>query len=192
MPTKNSVHIRTLLFALAAILAVASTTETADAASVARRQVSHANRLPVLLQKQSPAPLPTLAQPAPEKWPGSSAKINYLHRDATGLVTLIWTMTYNGESDDFSVPEEMISAYSYNGGYISAITLIDQASKTRYNPLRADPSELCICSYGATVPRTLNRGQSATFYEVFKLPQNVTSATVDIPGYSPADNIPIR
>lgn len=191
MPVRRNKRSRALLAGLVAVSTVAATTGAADTATANRNQSAATHRLPVALHKQSLTPQPTIGQPAPEEWPDTPVTINSLHRDSVGFVTLTWTMTYNGDTPDFSISTELVSVYKYAAGTISAITLTDESAKIRYNPLRADPSMTCICSDNSSIPRSLDKGQAATLYEAFKLPANVKSVTVSIPGYSPAKNIPV-
>lgn len=191
MPVRMSGFSSVLMVGLVATSTIVATMGPSDRAAASISQVSGTPRLQTALQQRSPAPMPTIGRPAPEKWPDTPAAINSLHRDSSGFVTLIWTLTYNG-ANDFTLPVEFVSVYKYAPAPFSAITLTDESAKIRYNPLRADPSGKCICTDNATVPNDLNKGQSATLYQVFKLPSNVTSVTVSIPGYSPAKNIAVN
>lgn len=190
MSVGTSRYGRVLLATLTATATVAATTGAADTSPANRSQSKGFRQLPASLTKLSPTPMPTIGQPAPESSPDAPVTINSLHRSSTNLVSLTWSMKYNGGSD-FTIPTNIVSVYKYAGSGSSAITLTDEAAKIRYNPLRADPSQTCICTNTSSIPNDLNKGESATFYEVFMLPATTKSVTVSIPGYSPAKNIPV-
>lgn len=190
MSVAKSRYGRVLLVTLTTASTVAATAGVANASPVGKSQSTDLRRPPVSMAKLSPAPMPTIGQPAPEGSPDAPVAINSLHRSSTNLVSLTWSMKYNGDSD-FTLPTNLVSVYKYAGSGSSAITLTDEAAKIRYNPLRADPSQKCICTNTSSIPNDLNKGESATFYEVFMLPSTTRSVTVSIPGYSPAKNIPV-
>lgn len=188
----SSSSIRAFLVGLAATTATACVTAagTPAAANVVR-SAEHVTRTPVALQRSGPTPMPTIGQPAPEENPNAPITLNSLHRDSVGFVTLTWTIVYNASDDNFLVPRDLVSVYKYAGTSASAVTLIDEVGKMRYNPLRMDPSGTCICTDMPSIPLGLKDGESAILNEVYKLPANVNSVTVSIPGYSPAKNISV-
>lgn len=183
---------RAFLSTLVAVTAVGATvmaasSSPAKAASTARHSV-----LPVAMKlSQTPAPMPTIGRPAPEQSPDAPIALNSLHRDSSGIVSLTWTVQNNAD-DMFNDPSDWVNGlYKYAPGYDTGITLTDETAKVLYRPLRADPSGVCICTDSSAVERVLDSGDYSIAYEAYKLPAQVKSVTVSIPGYSPAKNIPI-
>lgn len=192
MPMRISKGIRVALVGLVAASAVVATKAPGAQAAESVRSSRSDARLPVALNRLNPTPLPTIGQPAPEKEPDAPVTLNVLHRDSFGLVSLTWTMAYNGDTPDYLIGPNLVSVYRYAGASASAVSLTDEVGKIRYNPLRMDPSGTCICTDNPSIPNDLNKGQSAVFYETYKLPATVHSVTVSIPGYSPAQNVPVN
>ena len=187
MPVRTTRCIRAFLAGLVAASAVASTGAAARHATDTAQEDA---RLPVAMERLAPTPMPTIGQPAPEKYPDSPVTLNSLHRDSAGLVSLTWTVTNNGDSN-YVIPTEFVSVYKYASASASAITLTDETGKIRYNPLRMDPSSTCICTDTTSIPTGLDKGESAVFNQVYKLPTGVNSVTVTIPGYSAAKNVSV-
>lgn len=137
------------------------------------------------------SPQPSLGQPQPESSPNIQVTINTLHRDSSGLVTLTWTIKNNGQEGFLNAASQFTSDYNYEGGTAAGITLTDESAKVRYNPLRAIPSNMCTCTVLAGLPTPLTQGESVVLFEIYKLPNSVSSATINIAGYSPLKNIQI-
>lgn len=152
----------------------------------------HRAALPVVLRTDAPTPLPTIGRPQPIKSPDIEVTLNSLHRDSSGLVTLTWSVRNTG-SDPF-YPNEVFTSdsYKYASPYISAITLTDESAKLRYNPLQTIPSEYCACTNTATVPSPVERDTPLTLYNMYKLPTNVSSVTVEIPHWTAVKNVAVN
>lgn len=154
------------------------------------------SRRPILpvamkLSHATPAPMPTIGRPAPEKWPDAPVTLNTLHRDSYGAVLLTLTVQNNGD-EQYSIPPGWYGAvFKYNAGVFNGITLTDESAKIRYYPLLAKPSGDCVCTVVGKISMVLEHGEYAVVYSVFKLPPNVKTVTVGVPDYSPAANIPI-
>lgn len=181
-----------LAFLVATSAAVCIGSNGGPAAAHVVRVAGHGARMPLVMQRLSPSPFPSIGQPAPEKYPNAPITLNSLHRDSLGFVTLTWTIVYNGDDENFTVPRDLVSIYKYAGTSASAVTLTDEVGKVRYNPLRLEQSGSCICTSMPSIPLGIRNGESAVLNEVYKLPTNISSVTVSIPGYSPAKNIPVK
>lgn len=179
-------------FIVAVAVVASGPSAAASAVSASSAAASHLAR-PIALAPAGPTPMPTIGRPAPEKHPDAPITLNSLHRDKLGLVSLTWTLANNDQSESMNdPPSEVVNAYDYVGPTAGAVTLTDESAKVRYSPLRMDPGKTCVCTNGSAVPSTLANGQSAIYYEVYKLPLNVKSVTVTIPGYSPTKDIYIN
>lgn len=109
--------------------------------------------------------------------------VNSLHRDPSGLVTLVWTVT-NVTDEEQSISGGQFGRYlslEYSVPFsTSGVSLIDKAGQMRYWPAR-DGQGVCMCntmnidSHGA---QTLKPNGSATFADVYKMPAGV--GTVDV------------
>lgn len=193
MPIPASRFVRSLMVGLTVAAAVTAIGSSSAAAGAVPGTPATGRHMALAWAPAGPIPMPTIGRPAPEKSPEAPITLNSLHRDKLGLVSLTWTLTNNDQSNSMDdPPSEMMNPYDYSGAKASAITLIDESAKIRYKPLRMDPGKTCICTNRSGIPYTLDNGQSAIFYEVYKLPTNVNSVTVNIPNYSPAKDIAIH
>lgn len=190
MPMIKNRRIRILLacVTIASAAVGVSISEPAAVAS-ARPARAHAQNLPVAL-RVSPAPMPTIGRPVPEQSPKAPVTLNYLHRTESGFVALTWTITNSGY-DQYTRPADWVGIYNYANASESAITVTDEAARIRYNPLRIDPDRTCMCTDVGSMRVLQNQGQSEIIFEVYKVPENVKTVTVNIPGFSPAKNISI-
>lgn len=143
------------------------------------------------LRVATPSPLPSIGQAQPEKHPDVQATINSLHRDSNGLVTLTWTVKNNG-TESFHPSTEFLSDYAYQGQSSNGITLTDEAGKIRYNPLRMQQSNSCVCNSLSAGPLILDQGDSMYMFESYKLAPEVTTVTINIPGFSSLKNIQVN
>lgn len=187
-------------WALLSVLVVGGAVLATSSAAQARPTTAGRAGLPIAMKLSAAAPspfntaspMPSVGQaPAPEEWPDAPVTLNSLHRDSSGFVSLTWSVRNNGDSQ-FTLPAQWISTvYRYAPGPSSAITLTDESGKVRYSPLRMDPSGVCVCSDTTKLAASLDHGASAILTETYKLPAQVKSVTVSIPGYSAAKNVPI-
>ena len=179
---------RVLGTALAAVAALLVTPGTAQAAPTAAKE--HPAALRVHLHA-GPTPEPSIGSAEPEKYPGISVTINSLHRDSSGIVSLNWTASSNGGKQFWANVPWVGDVYKYDDAPASAVTITDEDAKIRYNPLRIDPRQLCMCQTTVNIPALEQQGQSVNLFQTFKPPADVDSVTVNIPGFSPAKNIPV-
>jgi hypothetical protein len=108
--------------------------------------------------------------------------VNELHRDPSGLVTLIWTATGVGATDQpiESRLDKWASLQYTDGINTSGVSLLDRTGKTRYWPSR-DGAGACVCS---SLRQDLHGTQdiapnaSTTFVDVYKVPASVNSVDV--------------
>lgn len=147
--------------------------------------------LPVALWRTAPTPLPTIGQPAPERSPKAPVTLNSLHRSSSGFTTLTLTISNDGYPQ-MPVPAEWNGDYTYAGGAVSAITLTDEAHKVRYNPLRIDPDQLCVCTDAGELTPMIGKGESYVIYATFKLSPGTSSVTVNLPDFTAAKDIPVK
>ena len=127
--------------------------------------------------------------------------VNSLHRDPSGLVTLVWTVT-NVSSADQSIAGGPFGRYlslEYSVPFsASGVSLVDKAGQMQYWPSR-DGQGVCICntmnvdSHGT---QTLGPNTSATFADVYKMPAGVTSADIKFSWLGspvpPAAGVPVK
>ncbi|MGH3279650.1 MAG: hypothetical protein ACRDNW_10995, partial [Trebonia sp.] len=126
---------------------------------------------PTALPSPSPsASAPSLGTASSKEWPGLTATINSLHRDAAGAITLVWTLT-NGGASSFTIPGNFNSdIYQYHGGGLNGVTLYDPASQERDHPLM-DQDQQCECTIfysNAGTESLLGSGGSATLWGMYK------------------------
>lgn len=108
--------------------------------------------------------------------------VNELHRDPSGLVTLIWTATdVGGEEQPIQSRLDKWASLEYTDGInTSGVNLLDRAGKTRYWPSR-DGAGACICSslrQDLGGPQSIAANAGLTFVDVYKVPASVSSVDV--------------
>lgn len=108
--------------------------------------------------------------------------INELHRDPSGLVTLVWTATgVGGTEQPIQSRLDKWASLEYTDGInTSGVSLLDRAGRTRYWPSR-DGAGACVCSslrqdlHGT---QAIAPNSSATFVDVYKVPASVNAVDV--------------
>jgi hypothetical protein len=119
--------------------------------------------------------------------------VNAVHRDATGLTTLTWTLTNNG-SDKFGIGYTFVAPGhlgTYDGLTVSGAALVDPAAKLTYQTLR-DQLGGCLCTTLNSGKSDLAPGESAIYYTAYALPSGVATVTVTFPGFTAVTNVPVR
>lgn len=142
--------------------------------------------------------LPTLGDARPTSSSGwdATVAVNAVRRGPNGLAVLYWTLTNTGSEfvvDGAFVPKNNYERAEYYGGGPSAVTLTASQSDQRYHTLR-DTAKTCFCSHiiAGYDSYAIVKGESLTLFNTFKLPADVKSVTVDIPGFKPVKNVPVR
>ena len=131
------------------------------------------------------------AQPQAAEVQSSKLEINALRRESSGLVALTWTVTNTGSQPLNVSGRFMFNGTYFEGGATVGVNLFDASQRQRYRSLR-DQENHCVCTDFSGVGRTiLNPGQDVTFYNLYKLPPDVTAVSVEIPDYVAAGNVPI-
>lgn len=141
----------------------------------------------------TPPPPPVIATAAPAQHPGIKLAINSLHRDSVGVVILTWTVTNNSKEGFTAGSGTFNSVSKYAGDGVTDVTLLDNDHKIRYHTLRDANTNYCVCTeMTVTGSHTIiDPGNSATYYDAYTLPSNVSKATVEIPGFVGVKDLPI-
>jgi outer membrane protein OmpA-like peptidoglycan-associated protein len=139
-------------------------------------------------------PVIATAQPQSTEVQSTKLEVNSLHREASGLVQLTWTVTNTG-SQAFDASARFAFGgdlpMNYEGGSTPGVNLHDTTNGMYYRSLR-DKENRCICSDFIGVGRnSLNPGDSVTFYNLYKLPPEVQNIAVEIPEYAAIKSVPI-
>jgi hypothetical protein len=117
--------------------------------------------------------------------PGQSIQIRELKRDATGAVTLRFTLINNsccGVSGVMLRETRSDSAQKPSG-----VKLVDESSETKYAPARGDDGQ-CVCS---EMPNT-GKGERANLWVKFTgVPATLAKARVEVKTFEPIDGVPI-
>jgi outer membrane protein OmpA-like peptidoglycan-associated protein len=125
--------------------------------------------------------------------------VNSVHREPSGLVTLVWTVTNVGPAD------QMVAAsfgkwlsLEYSGATTtSGVSLIDKPGQLRYWPSR-DARGVCVCSSTSEAvfaTQTLRPNGSATYSDVYKPPATVSEVDVQISWFAETvdvGDVPVR
>ncbi|MFI6517205.1 OmpA family protein [Spirillospora sp. NPDC050679] len=117
---------------------------------------------------------------------GLAYEINNLHRDATGLTTLVWTLKNTGSAEvDLNNFERNVLLHgSYptkRGASTGGVMLVDPAAKMRYWPLETSAGT-CLCSgFTNDAKDKLGPGDSVVLWNTYKPPAQLKSVEVAIP-----------
>ncbi|MGK5552148.1 hypothetical protein ACSNOI_11080, partial [Actinomadura kijaniata] len=150
--------------------------------------------LPVLGRAPIAAAPPGAGTGPGAAWPGrGQIEINSLERDASGYATLVWTVD-NADPDTALDPSFMSDPNGvYRGSSTSAVALT--AGDRRIRAVRDATGRTVgapdFDSYGPARHFTVDGGDTQPFWAMFKIPADVTSVTVEIPGYRPVPNVPV-
>ncbi len=110
--------------------------------------------------------------------------VNSLHRDPSGLVTLVWSVTDVGGTDQMIAGsfDKWLSLEYPGATTTSGVSLVDRQGQMRYWPSR-DAKGVCVCdstSEAVYAVQTLKANGSATYSGVYKPPANIGTADVQI------------
>jgi outer membrane protein OmpA-like peptidoglycan-associated protein len=110
--------------------------------------------------------------------------VNSLHRDPSGLVTLVWTVTDVGSQDQMVAGsfDKWLSLEYPGATTTSGASLLDQAGQMRYWPSR-DGKGVCVCSSTSEAvyaTQTLKPNAGVTYSDVYKPPATISKIDVQI------------
>src|SRR5690606_32276606 len=95
---------------------------------------------------------------------------------------------------DYDSSQPTNELYSYIGKGMSGITALDEKNQVRYHPLQ-DDNKICMCS-GTYRPvdfiTTVEDKKSSPYWSSFMIPEDVSEITLEVPGFKPARNIPVK
>lgn len=150
---------------------------------VPRPAATPASGRPYTWTKGTPAVVASAPFSPPEA-KGLKIEVNGLHRDASGLTTLVWTV--RNDSGALMTVAGRFDSYRYystsNVDTALGLELVDTAGKLRYQPLRTSENR-CLCydfnRVGARVQ--VRPGDVATFGDVYKLPPDLQTVDLQVP-----------
>jgi outer membrane protein OmpA-like peptidoglycan-associated protein len=114
--------------------------------------------------------------------------VNSLHRDPSGLVTLVWTATnISDEDQQVGGAFDRWLALDYTGETTtSGASLMDPTNKLRYWPSR-DGQGVCTCSVtdlSSHAIQTLESHGSVTYADIYDTQQSTSNVVVQVSWYS--------
>jgi outer membrane protein OmpA-like peptidoglycan-associated protein len=144
---------------------------------------SPASGEPYKWTKGDPVPLKSapFTAPAPS---GLKVEVNSLHRDASGVATLVWSLHNDG-----SAPVDIAARFTNfravdasNAGTASGLELVDTTGKLRYQPLQTSDNR-CLCAefIRAEAKARIEPGEIVTFADMYKLPPELHTVELQIP-----------
>jgi OmpA family len=120
---------------------------------------------------------------------GLKVEVNGLHRDASGLTTLVWTVHNTGTvhvdtGTALELNYHLQGAWApHRGATDGGVMLADVAGKVRYHTLQAQIGH-CLCTGLVGDAKTdLGPNESTTYSNVFKLSAGVATVDIQIPWY---------
>ncbi|GAA1561716.1 hypothetical protein GCM10009678_50760 [Actinomadura kijaniata] len=126
-------------------------------------------------------------------WPAKGqVRIDELKRDADGYVSLVWTV----RNDDPAKKMNIWTAFEdYRGTYLKSSTegVVLSTPAARYRLVR-DTDRLAVGPLMVGMPLgdyEVVKDEEYTLWGMFKVPAEVTSLTVEVPGFKPITNLPI-
>ncbi|MER6576160.1 OmpA family protein [Nonomuraea sp. NPDC001023] len=127
-------------------------------------------------------------------WPEEAeVRVNELTRDAGGYVNLVWTLRNDGDTPLNAWTSSHDSGGVYAEASTSAAALVD--GPRRYRPLRDARHHITVGPYLLSVTRPeylVTKGEEYTLWAMFKPPADVSTVTVQIPGFEPVEGLAIR
>ncbi|MES9544086.1 MULTISPECIES: OmpA family protein [unclassified Actinomadura] len=126
---------------------------------------------------------------------GLKVEVDSLHRDASGLTILVWTLRNTGHGNpNFGMKLEK-SALRHGAdprplrlASTGGVMLFDPATQARYEPLTVEPFP-CVCSnlLGDDAIHVLGPGQSLVLWDAYKPPANAANLEMQVPWEQAAD-----
>jgi outer membrane protein OmpA-like peptidoglycan-associated protein len=134
------------------------------------------------------------AQPKDSDVQGIKAEITSFKRDPSGLVTVLWRIT-NTTAERFATAAKFrqtnTDVFYFESYGTHGVTLHDEANALRYYTLR-DQDKSCVCTHLISDSKIfLYQNETSSYFNVFKLPPELKSADIEIPGYQPVKNVQI-
>ncbi len=124
-------------------------------------------------------------------------QINSLHRDSSGVATLVWTLTNTGGKESVIGPAlSKWGSMQFRGNSTSGAALVDSAAKLSYSPLR-DSDGVCMCTSFILLDAAniLQPNQSVTLSDSYQLPADLTSVDIALSYFARTTaikNVPIK
>lgn len=173
--------------------AVPSQPEGSSGAPQPQQPDGQSNAPSAPVDTSSPSPLPVVATGASNNSTDVKLDINKLRRDSNGTVTLIWTMTNNSDERVYPGIDYTGNGVYFPGG-VSGVSLVNKKEKVRYRSLRDPKTGHCICSILGAVGTysNLDKGDSGTFYNMYKFPSDVQKVTVEVPHFTSIKDVAIK
>jgi len=140
-------------------------------------------------------PVVGTATPLANNVKGLKLEINSIHRDATGLTTMTWTLT-NTASSKIGIGFTFVDRgqeFNYGGLNVPGARLVAPFGNgtVAYNPLR-DGTKECICTNLNKGKGDLDPGESVTYFDSYELPPGVATVDVTFPNFGPAQHISVQ
>ena len=128
---------------------------------------------------------------------GLKVEVNSLHRDASGLVILVWTLKNTGQEKRNFAQKFERRAYLHGSdprpmrlGTTGGVLLFDPANQVRYNPLSQQDGP-CVCSTVGfdDAQEVIRPGESVVLWDAYKIPANASNLELQVPWDRGADAV---
>lgn len=124
--------------------------------------------------------------------------VNSVHREPSGLVTLVWSVTNVGAQEQMVAGsfDKWLSLEYPGATTTSGASLVDRSGQMRYWPSR-DGKGVCVCSStseAAYAVQTLRPNASVTYSDVYKPPATIGTVDVQISWFAEkvdVGNVPV-
>jgi outer membrane protein OmpA-like peptidoglycan-associated protein len=159
--------------------------------------VAPASAPPAPAQPPREEDLPVLTTIRPQPIPnhldtkGMKVEVNELSRSAGAMVQAVWTLSNAGDGVIGLAGWLNGDLFTYAGQNTSGAVLHDRAGELLYRPLR-DESKGCLCTVHNSGKNTLAPGESATFFNLYEVPAELESVTLQIPGFAESQQLRIQ
>lgn len=163
---------------------------TTPAAPAAPASPAADGKLPVLGTARSGNPPAVIGA---GEWPAKAeVRVNELKRDRNGFVSLVWTI----RNDDDKPLNAWSSSHDPSGIYAEASTsgAAIVSGSLRYRELRDSVNRVALGPFLLVTDRKeymVEKGEEYTLWGMFKLPPEVKTANVQIPGFQPVQNLTV-
>jgi outer membrane protein OmpA-like peptidoglycan-associated protein len=115
---------------------------------------------------------------------GLKVEVNSLHRDASGVATLVWTLRNDGGGPvDVGARFNNFRYYTVNNvNTASGLELVDPAGKFRYQPLHTSDDQ-CLCAdfIRYMAKSRLATADHVTYANLYKMPPELRTVELHIP-----------
>lgn len=124
----------------------------------------------------------------------ATAEVIDINRSDSSNLTSVTVKVTNDDSDNIHDKWFGHPVYIYREDVFSGVRIFDKSENSRHSPIM-DEKSYCSCSgYAPRAPYMpyVWPGGSVDYWAMYSLPADTNEVTVEIPGFDPIEDVPVR